>query len=184
MTSSKTTHPFRKLPRFGGMAALSLACGLSFAASALAQGTERLGDFQDWSAFRFEESGKSVCYMASQPKKAEGNYSKRGDIYVIITHRPGEGTYDEVSVVAGYSYKKDSTVEMKIGDVKKNLFTQDDAAWAADKETDEQLVQAMVRGHTMVVTGSSSRGTLTTDSYSLLGFTKAHQTIDKACPRG
>jgi len=169
-----------KLPR----AAFAFALSFALAAPALAQGTERLGDFQDWSAFRFEESGQPVCYMASQPTKAEGNYSKRGDIYVIITHRPGDGTYDEVSVVAGYSYQKDSTVEMKIGDVKKTLFTQDDAAWAADKETDRELVDAMIRGHSMVVKGTSSRGTATTDSYSLLGFTKAHQAIDKACPKG
>lgn len=184
MTSAFTSFLTRKLLRFGRAAALSLSLCVAFAATALAQGTERLGDFQDWSAFRFEESGKPVCYMASQPQRAEGNYSKRGDVYVIITHRPGEGTFDEVSVVAGYSYKKDSTAEMKIGDVKKTLFTQDDAAWAADKETDDALVSAMIRGHTMVVKGTSSRGTLTTDSYSLLGFTKAHQTIDKACSRG
>jgi hypothetical protein len=34
----------------------------------------------------------------------------------------------------------------------------------------------------MVVKGTSSRGTKTTDSYSLLGFTKAHKAIDTACP--
>ena len=168
----------RNLPCLGGV----LAVCLLFASPVLAQGTERLGDFGDWSAFRFQESGKPVCYLASQPTKAEGNYSQRGDIYVIITHRPSEGTRDEVSIVAGYSYKKDSTVELKIGDVKKKLFTQDDAAWAADKETDQELVQAMIRGHSMVVKGTSSRGTATTDSYSLLGFTKAHKAINTACP--
>ena len=73
-------------------------------------------------------------------------------------------------------------MELKIGDVKKKLFTQDDAAWAADKETDQELVQAMIRGHSMVVKGTSSRGTATTDSYSLLGFTKAHKAINTACP--
>ena len=31
------------------------------------------------------------------------------------------------------------------------------------------------------VEGVSSRGTLTTDTYSLSGFTKAHNAIDKAC---
>lgn len=184
MTRTKTDSLSRRLPRFTSACVLGLCAGLAMTSPGLAQGTERLGDFQDWSAFRFQESGKPVCYMASQPKKAEGNYSKRGDIYVIITHRPDDATFDEVSVVAGYTYKKDSTVEMKIGDVKKTLFTQDDAAWAADKETDEELVQAMVKGHTMVVKGTSSRGTETIDSYSLLGFTKAHQAIDKACPKG
>jgi len=183
MTSSKTLRRVRLVPRFGLASLLSLVLAFALAAPALAQGTERLGDFQDWSAFRFEESGKPVCYMASRPKKSEGNYSKRGDVYAIITHRPAEGTFNEVSIVAGYSYKKDSTVEMKVGDVKKTLFTQDDAAWAADKETDQELVQAMIRGHTMVVTGTSSRGTATTDTFSLLGFTKAHDAIDKACPR-
>ena len=171
-------RPLRNLPCLGGV----LAFCLLFASPVLAQGTERLGDFGDWSAFRFQESGNPVCYLASQPTKAEGNYSQRGDVYVIITHRPSESTRDEVSIVAGYPYKKDSTVELKIGDVKKKLFTQDDAAWAADKETDQELVQAMIRGHSMVVKGTSSRGTETIDSYSLLGFTKAHKAIDTACP--
>ena len=35
----------------------------------------------------------------------------------------------------------------------------------------------------MVVKGASSRGTATTDTYSLIGVTKAHGAIDKACPK-
>ncbi len=35
----------------------------------------------------------------------------------------------------------------------------------------------------MVVKGTSSRGTLTTDTYSLTGFSAALQSIDKACGR-
>ena len=33
----------------------------------------------------------------------------------------------------------------------------------------------------MVVKGTSSRDTLTTDTYSLIGFTKAYRAIGKAC---
>ena len=33
----------------------------------------------------------------------------------------------------------------------------------------------------MIVDGVSSKGTKTTDTYSLSGFTKARKAIDKAC---
>lgn len=157
---------------------LTLAAGLGPAA---AQGIQRIGDFEDWSAFQFTEDGKPACYMASQPKKAEGDYTKRGDIYAIVTHRPSEDRRDEVSIVAGYPYKKDSSVEVAVGDRTFQLFTQDDSAWAPDKDGDRALIQAMIKGTSMVVKGTSSRGTLTTDTYSLRGFTRAYQAISKAC---
>jgi hypothetical protein len=147
----------------------------------LAQGIERLGDFGDWSSFQFTENGNKACYMASQPKKAEGDYKKRGDVYAIVTHRPGEKLRDEVSILAGYAYKEGSTVNVTIGGQAFELFTQGDGAWAKDKQADETLVQAMIKGSTMIAKGTSSRGTTTTDTYSLSGFTKAYAAIGKAC---
>ncbi len=54
-------------------------------------------------------------------------------------------------------------------------------AWARDTKTDRALVGAMKGGLAMIVAGISSRGTLTTDTYSLTGFTKAYNAIAKAC---
>jgi hypothetical protein len=148
---------------------------------AWAQAIERLEDVRDWSAFRYAEGASSVCYMASQPKKAEGDYSNRGDIYAIITHRPANKLVGEVSIVAGYSYKQDSTVEVKIGSRSWDLFTDGVNAWAPTAEEDRALVKAMKGGSSMIVKGSSSRDTETTDTYSLLGFSKAYAAISKAC---
>ncbi|MEM7170132.1 MAG: invasion associated locus B family protein [Pseudomonadota bacterium] len=158
-----------------------MATALLLSAPVSAQGIERLGDFGDWSAFKFFEDGNPACYMASQPIKDEGDYTRRGDIYALVTHRPAESRRDEVSFVAGYDFKSDSTVEVTIGSLKKQLFTQGDSAWAADKETDGELVKAMIRGSRMIVKGTSSRGTGTVDTYSLSGFTKAHRAIGDAC---
>ena len=149
--------------------------------SSAAQGIKRIGAFGDWSSFQFNEDGNPACYMSSEPQKAVGKYKKRGEIYAIVTHRPAEDRIGEVSIIAGYSYKKDSTVEIAIGKQEFDLFTQDDGAWAPDKGTDKRLVQAMRKGRTMVVKGTSARGTLTTDTYSLIGFTKAYRAIGKAC---
>jgi hypothetical protein len=160
-----------------------LAAGLfaSGPSVARAQGIERLGDYGDWSAFQFTENGGKACYMASQPKKAEGEYKKRGDVYAIVTHRPAEKLRDEVSILAGYAYKEGSAVTVAIGDQSFDLFTQGDGAWAKDKKGDEALVMAMIKGRDMVIKGTSSRGTETIDTYSLNGFTKAYEAIGKAC---
>lgn len=162
-------------------AAAVVAGGLAVGGSALAQDIQRLGDFGDWSAFKYEESGAPVCYMASQPKKDEGNYQRRGDIYAQVSHRPNENRRDEVSFVAGYQHQENSWVNVSVGGQKMRFFTQGDGAWAPDGDTDKRLVEAMIKGRTLIVEGTSSRGTATKDTYSLIGFTKAYETISQAC---
>lgn len=160
------------------VAALSLAG----AGGAFAQTQGFIDNFDDWNAFSETENGKPLCYMASLPQKAEGDYTQRGDTYVMITHRPAEKTAGEISIRAGYSYKEGSEVEARIDSGQPfKMFTDGGFAWARDAKTDRALIAAMKVGGTMIVKGSSARGTLTTDTYSLTGFTAAYGAISKAC---
>ncbi len=162
--------------------AFTLLAALSVVPPSLAQGVKRLGDYGAWSAYQFTEKGKPACYIASLPKKAEGKYTKRGEIYAIVTHRPAERRRDVVSILAGYNYQKDSWVEVTIGqETFKLSLIQGDSAWVPDPAIDKKLVQAMIKGSTMVAVGTSSRGTKTKDTYSLSGFTKAYAAINKVC---
>ena len=142
---------------------------------------EVIDNFQDWTAFAETEGGKKVCYMASAPEKAEGKYKKRDDPYVLVTHRPAEKSIGVFSVRAGYTYKKDSEVEVNIDGQRFILFTDAGQAWAYDSKVDRVLVRAMKGGLSMIIAGMSGRGTLTTDTYSLNGFTAAYDAITKAC---
>lgn len=135
----------------------------------------------DWSAYIFTEDGNKVCYMASKPKKEEGDYTRRGEVFALITHRPTEGTKDVFSYITGYSYKAGSDASVEIGDNKFVLFTQDDTAWAPDGETDSKLAEAIKKGSKMVVSGVSSRGTKTKDTFSLKGSSKAYSRISSEC---
>jgi hypothetical protein len=45
------------------------------------------------------------------------------------------------------------------------------------------MTQAMIKGKNAVVSGTSSRGTLTIDTFSLAGFTAAHKAISATCQR-
>lgn len=180
MTSNRRTKTIASILATG--LAACLAAGL-LSGPASAQGTERLGDFGNWSAFRFHEGGKAACYIASEPTKAEGKYKKRGEIFALVSHWPDEKRHNEISFLAGYTHQDNSTVSVKIDGKETRLFTDADRSYAADRDTDDAMVKAMKRGSRMIVQGVSKRGTKTKDTYSLKGFTKAMQSIDKACPK-
>lgn len=175
----------RRATRSGLLTATAFCVATLAAAAAPAQAQtadpEILGSYSDWTSYTYNEDGNKVCYMASQPKKAEGNYDKRGDIFVLVTHRPADGTSDVVSVVAGYDYKDDSDVTANIDGREFSMFTHGERAWARDTATDKEMVKRMRAGRTLIIKGTSERGTETTDTYSLSGFTAAHEAISKAC---
>lgn len=152
-----------------------------FVSEAGASEPRSIGTYGAWSAYFFMESGNKVCYMAAQPEKAEGDYKKRGDVFALITNRPSENTKDVFSYITGYPYKPGSEVTVTIDGTKFVLFTQDDTAWAADSAVDSRLAQSIRKGSKMVVKGTSKRGTLTTDTFSLSGSGKAHDAIFKEC---
>ena len=152
-----------------------------FSAQAQASEPRLIGTYGNWSAYVFTEDGNKVCYMASQPTSAEGNYTRRGDIFALVTHRPAEGTKDVFSYITGYTYKPGSDAIVRIGSNSFTLFTQDETAWTPDGETDVKLARAIRAGSNMTVKGSSSRGTLTTDTFSLKGSGAAHDAISQEC---
>lgn len=162
--------------------ALALTFGCVAGGSVLAAGAKAIATYNAWSAHVIAEKSGKICYAHSEPKNSEGKYTVRGPTYVQVAHRTRAKAANEVSVTAGYPYKKGSDVTVTIdGKQKFDLFTDDDTAWSRDAAGDRDLVAAMRAGTTMVIMGTSSRGTLTTDTYSLSGFTAAHKAIGKAC---
>ena len=143
---------------------------------------ETLGTFGDWTAYTYHDEMGLICYIASQPSKSTGKYSKRDDVFLMVTHRPQEEAFDVVNVVAGYTYRKGSKPTFCV-DKKKDisLISHEDTAWAKDAKTDSQLVQQMKAGSFGTLTGTSKRGTKTVDTFSFKGFSKAYQTISEAC---
>jgi len=165
--------------------ALTAAVSLSVAAPVLAQTPKSLGTFDSWIAVELPEKSSKVCYMVARPAKSQPEGAKRGDILLTITHRPAAKQRDEVSFQSGYPYKAGAPVTVEIEKKKFELFTKTeadpDSAWSRDAAMDKALVEAMRGGKTVVVKGTSLRGTETADSFSLAGFTKAYAEIGKAC---
>lgn len=166
---------------------LSLIAGFTalvfgFASAAQAAEPRSLGKHGDWEAYVFLEGGNKVCYMASKPSDARGDYTRRGDIFALITHRPADGTRNVFSYVTGYPYQAGSDATLTIDNNQRiTLFTEGETAWAADAATDNRIAEQIRRGSRMVVRGTSSRGTQTTDTFSLRGSGAAHDAISREC---
>ncbi len=144
-----------------------------------------LGTFTDWSAYKFQEGGSDVCYMATQPTKSEGDYTKRGQVFWLVAHRTAINKKDTSSFVPGYTLREDSSVSVEISGRTFTMFAgtaeeNQAIAWFRDQD-DSPAVAAMRKGLTMIVKAVSSRGTPTTDEFSLRGFTAAHNAITQAC---
>ena len=143
--------------------------------------SKELAKFNDWTAFAEGEGKNLACMAVSKPKKAEGNYSRRGDIFAIVTHLPGQNKWNEFSIVAGYNFQPNSNPDVTIGDIKFQLFTSGSRAWSFSPSEDDKIVKFLKKSMKMKVVGTSSRGTITNDTYSLVGFSKAYQKINEAC---
>ena len=163
----------------------------SFLAAPGAQGQAQTHDLveseQDWSVFQAGEGDDKVCWIASQPtnwralRGGDPVEVRRGDIYLMISFRPGDDVQEEVSFVAGYPLQEGSTVEAEVGGEEWEMFTSDDSAWLPSPEQDAEVVAAFKRGADATVTGVSARGTTTIDTFSLMGFTNALERAAELC---
>lgn len=169
-----------------GLGAAALVC---FAASAGAQetaeSTNRVAAKTDWSVF--VEDDPTECWAVSSPKETVNTKDgrvvavRRSDILLFVTYRPGSSVEGEVSFTGGYPFATGSTVSVQIGDDKFDFLTQGENAWPSSVDQDKSVVAAMKRGAEAKVTGRSSRGTRTEDTFSLLGFTAALEEAAKRC---
>ena len=160
---------------------LLLVLIISFVNKPLAK-TKFIGSHKDWTAYSNNEKNGKTCFVASEPLKSLGKYDKsnRGKTYVFVTNIKN-GTSHEVSVVAGFNYKKNTKVKFTVDKNTTLLFPIDDRAWSESQKVDKILVRKMKKGNKLIIEGTSSPGNLVTDHYSLSGFTKALSLIDKNC---
>ena len=154
---------------------------MSFVSTTSAK-TKFIGTHKDWTAYSNKEKNGKTCFIASEPLKSSGNYDKsnRGKTYVFVTNVKN-GTNHEISVVAGFNYKKNTKVKFTIDKNTTLLFPIDDRAWSESSKVDKTLVRKMKKGNKLVVEGTSSPGNVIIDHYCLSGFTKALALIDKNC---
>ena len=124
----------------------------------------------------FKKINDNVCSIFQIPVSEKGDYSKRG-IVLFYVFKDDDAEY--VRIDAGYPYDSNKYVKVSIDGNNYQFFGENDSAWSM--KDDRIIVDAMKAGKELTVIGYSKRGTETTDTYSLIGFTNAYNSLQKDC---
>lgn len=160
-----------------------------------------VASFGDWGVYQSQASKGRVCYTLAQPKDRQPSDLKRDPAYAFISDRPGEGVRNEVSFIMGFDVanppdesadpkdKKKAAKPVKaatatIGDQSFELVAKASNLWVKNAAKEGQLVDEMRKGAKLEVKATSMKGNLTTDTYSLAGFSQALERVLKDCPAG
>ena len=167
----------------------ALLCGTLLLSAGVAAAAEEkptlLDSFRDWHVYQTGTGANRLCYALSQPKETTPKNVTRGSVFFLISTWPGRKVRNEPSVVPGYQYKDGAKTEVLIGTDKFTFFTKNDGtaggAWMEDPNDEKKLIEAMKKGSSMAISGTSTRGTATKDSYSLAGISAALDKLDQSC---
>jgi hypothetical protein len=136
---------------------------------ALEKGSWNLTKENDW------------CYIGTLPTESDlPETKKRGENYILVYKIIGS---DEniIQVEAGYKYNLEADIIVKIDNKSYNFYSTEDSNETAWTNDDSEVIYAMKKGLKLVLSGESSRGTITNDIYTLKGFTAAINKLNNDC---
>ncbi|WP_408006047.1 invasion associated locus B family protein [Roseovarius atlanticus] len=154
-------------------------------ATAQEESTNQVAAKTAWSVF--EDADPKECWAVSSPTETVNTKDgrvvavRRGDILLMTFFRPGAGVQGQITFTGGYPFAGGSTVNINIGGSEFEMFTEGEWAWPASAADDAKIIAAMKRGADAVLTARSSRGTITKDTFSLLGYTAALEEAENRC---
>ena len=137
-----------------------------------------------WSTY-VSEGSERICWASSRPVKwvASRKGVRRGGIWLAVSDWPGRNVSDEINFRAGYPLAKGKPISLSVGGRKFDMVSKGENAWSISAAKDGEIVQAFRKGASATIRGVSTRGTKTTDTFSLIGFTAALQQVKESCAR-
>ncbi len=158
---------------FGKTIATAVTALFALTAAAWAQSPTRIQQFDAWGAYSYDSAGGKVCYVLSVPISSAPTNVDHGDIFFLISQRPGQNVSYEPNALMGYPLQVLSKITVNIDGRNFTMFSRGNSGWVENAAQEPQLVAAMKAGSTMSVKAVSRRGTNTSYSYSLKGVTAA-----------
>lgn len=141
-----------------------------------------VASFGDWGAYMSQRGKSKVCYALAQPKERQPSSLKRDAGYVFISTRPAEGVRGEISIMMGFPLKEGAAGgSASVGSANFDLVAKGENAWVKNAAEEAQLADAMRKGSRLVIKAPSSKGNVTTDTYSLNGLGQALDRVHKEC---
>ena len=121
------------------------------------------------------------CYIGSLAIQTDLSPDKnRGEFYILVYKNIGNPE-TVIQIEAGYDYNLEANIIVKIDSGSYPFYTTEDLPDVAWTKEDNKVIFAMKKGLELIVTGQSSRGTVTNDIYTLKGFTSSYNKLVEEC---
>ena len=147
------------------------------AAPAKPEGPKKIDSFEDWTAATNVEAGQTECYAFVRASHSTPALPGRGDVVLTVTQR--RTARDTVAISAGFAYPAKASVAVQVDQTALDFYTHDRSAFARDGHA---AVAAFQRGSGMTARSPGPKGATVVDTFSLKGFSRAYEAINKACP--
>jgi len=166
--------------------AAALLAVMAVASSAAAQSPTRIEQFKAWGAYFYTAKDKNtgaiskVCYVLTvpDPKQMTPAKVKHGDVFFLVTQRPGQNISYEPQAMVGYDLRPGSKVNVTVDDKNFVMFTKGRSAWLENAAEEPALVAALRSGHQMTMNALSGKSTKTGYVFSLQGISAALRKIE------
>ena len=160
--------------------AAALLAVMALATSAAAQSPTRIEQFKAWGAYFYKGATGKVCYVLTvpDPKQLTPPKVDHGDIFFLVTQRPGQNISYEPQAMLGYDLQAGSKVNVTVDARSFIMFTKGRSAWLENAAEEPALVAALRSGHQMTMGAVSKKGTKTGYVFSLQGISAALKKIE------
>ncbi|MDA9647193.1 invasion associated locus B family protein [Candidatus Pelagibacter sp.] len=146
-----------------------------------AEEIKKIGKYKDWQAMVVTSDSGKICFAQSLPVLQGPKSNNKRNAKLFVSFWPFEKSKNEISVTAGYEFNSNSVTAQSGKNKFKFDIKEQGFAWIADTKVEAKMIKKMKKGSRIMITGYNQKGSQTIDHYSLLGFTKAYNTIKKAC---
>ncbi len=134
-----------------------------------------------WRAVEATQAGQRVCFAISSPTTRAPAELKRDPGNLFVTGKSArEGGGTEISIRFGYRLGAGNH-SLGVDGRSFGLMPQGETAWLRSVDDEKAVLALMRSGRELTVSALSARGNATTDTYSLIGFSAALDTLQRQC---
>ncbi|SHJ02433.1 hypothetical protein SAMN05444417_2558 [Wenxinia saemankumensis] len=130
----------------------------------------------------------SACYVSSpagtsvNTRDGEEVEVSRGVTRLVVGWRPADGMVGQVSFTGGYPFDPERPVTLATNGQTFEMTNDGEWAYSPSPEADAEILAALRAGESATLTGLSTRGTQTQDTFPLEGFDEAVDAALERCP--
>ena len=174
------------MTKLGMAGAVTCALAAAWAPVLAQESTNRVAAKTDWSVFVEQEP--TECWGVSAPKETVNTRDgrvvavRRGDILLFVTYRPSDSRSRARSPSpAGTPSPRAPRSRSRLATRASSSSPTASGPGPRRPSDDAKITTSMKRGTNATLTARSSRGTVTKDTFSLLGFTAALEEAERRC---